>query len=139
MQPYFFASSWYQDIIYVLQKLQAPLRLAKTQARSVKLKAVKFCVLNGYLYWKDPGGVLLNCLLEEEAKGKIQEFHKGDCGGHLYWKTIAHKILRDGFYWPTLFSDIYKEVSTCHECHIFEGGRKLLPLPMKSISIESPF
>ena len=69
----------------------------------------------------------------------MQEFHKGECGGNLYWKTTTHKILRDGFYWPTLFSDTYKEVSSCHECHFFKGKRKLLPLPLKPISIEYPF
>ena len=50
-----------------------------------------------------------------------------------------HKILRDSFYWPTLFSDTYKEVSTCHECQIFEGKRKLFPFPLNHISIEAPF
>jgi hypothetical protein len=48
--------------------LQAPSELSKTQSRSVKLKAAKFCILNKFLYWKDPGGILLNCLLEGEAK-----------------------------------------------------------------------
>ena len=69
----------------------------------------------------------------------MQEFHKGDRGGNLYWKTIAHKTLRDGFYWPTLFSNTYKEVSSCHECQIFEGKRKLLPMLLNPISIEAPF
>ena len=105
----------------------------------IMIKAAHFFIFNEYLYWEDLGGVLLNCLLEKEAKEKIQDIHKGDCGGHLYWKTTTHKILRDGFYWLTLFLDIYKEVSTLHECHIFEGKRKLLPLPMKPISIEAPF
>jgi hypothetical protein len=118
--------------------MQAPPGLTKTQAISTKLKAAKFCMINEYLYWKDPGGVLLNCLLENEAKEKILEFHKGDCGGHLYWKT-AHKILRDGFYWTTLFSHIYKKVSTCHQCHIFEGRGNILPLPLKPVSIKAPF
>lgn len=112
--PDFLASIWYKDIIYVLQNLQAPEGLSKTQARSLKLKPAKFCIIDRYLYWKDLGGVLLNCSLEDEAKEKIDEFHKGDCGGHLYWKTTAHKILRARFYWPTLFADIYKEVSSCH-------------------------
>ena len=66
--PDFIASSWYKDIIYVLQKLQDPHELSKTKARSVRLKAAKFCIINNYLYWKDPNGILLNCLLEEEAK-----------------------------------------------------------------------
>ena len=112
----FLASPWYKDIVYVLLNLQAPPELSKTQARSFKLKAVKFCIINKFLYWKDLGGILLNCLLEEEAKQKIKEFHSGDYGGHLYWKTTAHKILRASFYWPIVFADTYKQVSTCHQC-----------------------
>ena len=70
---------------------------------------------------------------------KIKEFHSDHCGGHLYWKTTTHKILRDCFYCPTLFADTYKQVSTCHECQVFEGKRKLLPLPLKPVSVEAPF
>ena len=47
--------------------------------------------------------------------------------------------MRSRFYWPILFSDVYKEISTCHECHIFEGKRKLKPLPLIPISVEAPF
>ena len=86
VHPDFLASSWYKDIVHVLQHLQAPPELSKTQARSVKLKFAKFCIIDRYLYWKDPGGILLNYLIEEEAKKKIKEFHSEDCGGHLYWK-----------------------------------------------------
>lgn len=84
VHPYFLASPWYKDIVHILLNLQAPSKLSKTQARSVKLKAAKFCIINKFLYWKDPGGILLNCLLEEEAKKKTKEFHSRDCGGHLY-------------------------------------------------------
>jgi hypothetical protein len=44
-----------------------------------------------------------------------------------------------GFYWPTLFANTYKQVSACHECQVFEGKRKLLPLPLKPIFVEAPF
>jgi hypothetical protein len=111
----------------------------KNKAKFLKIKVVKFYILDNSLYWKDPGGILLSCLLEDDAKQAIQEFHKGDCGGHHYWKTTAHKILRAGYYWPTIFSDVYKEVSSCHECQIFDERRKLQPLPLKPISVEAPF
>jgi hypothetical protein len=132
-------SPWYADIIYVLENLQAPLGVSKTKARFLKLKAAKFCILDNSLSWKDPGGILLRCLLEDDVKRAIKEFHKGDCGGHHYWKTTAHKILRAGYYWLTIFVDVYKEVSSCHECQIFDGRRKMHPLPLKSISVEEPF
>ena len=52
--PDFSISPWYADIVYVLQNLQPPARLSQTRARLVKQKAAKFCILNKYLYWKDP-------------------------------------------------------------------------------------
>ena len=42
----FTTSSWYSDIVHVLQNLQAPAGLSKTRAISVKLEAAKFCILN---------------------------------------------------------------------------------------------
>jgi len=95
--------------------------------------------LNQALYWKDFGGILLNSLLKDEADKVMEEFHQHDYGGHLYKKGTANKMPRAGFYWPTLFANIHKKVSTCHQCQIFEDKRKLLPLPLKSILVEVPF
>jgi hypothetical protein len=49
------------------------------------------------------------------------------------------KILRVGYYWPKIFANVYKEVSSYHECHIFNGRIKLQPLSLKSISVEEDF
>eukprot|EP00253_Pinus_taeda_P021285 PITA_21285 len=68
--------------------------MPRNRSRTLKLKAAKFCILDSALFWKDPGGMLLNCLVEEEAKRVMEDFHRGDCGGHLFWKTTANKILR---------------------------------------------
>ena len=77
-------SPWYSDIIFVLTHLQAPPGLTKTKARFIKQKAMKFCILNNALYWKESSGILLNFLLQTEADKILQEFHAGDYGGHLY-------------------------------------------------------
>ena len=106
----FVLSPWYSDIVYVLQNLSPPPGMAKNKSSTLKLKATKFCIMNNAVYWRDPSGVLLNCLVEEEAKQVMEDFHKGDCGGHLFWKTTAKKILRAGYYWPNLFADVYKIV-----------------------------
>jgi len=111
----FLDSPWYVDIIYVLRNLQAPPKLSKTKAIFLKLKETKFCMVNQSLYWKDPRGILLSCLMKEEAEDTIRDFHKGDCGGPHYRKTIMHNILRAGFYWPNIFFYVYKEVSRCHD------------------------
>lgn len=135
----FVSSPWYADIVYVLQNLSSPPGMPRNKARTLKLKAAKFCIIKSALYWKDPGGILLNCLVEEEAKTTVEDFHKGDCGGHLFWKTTANNILRAVLYWPSLFSDVYKAVKSYHECQIFQGKQKLQPLPLKPVEISAPF
>lgn len=82
--------------------------MIESKGRSLKLKASKYCTLDNALYWKDPGGILLNCL--NEAQEVMNDFHRGDCGGHIFWKTMVNKVLRAGCYWPTLFLNLYKIV-----------------------------
>eukprot|EP00253_Pinus_taeda_P006548 PITA_06548 len=135
----FALSPWYSDIIYVLKNLSTLPGMTRNKARTLKLKAAKFCILNSALYWKDPGGILLNFLVEKEAKQVMEDCHQGYCGGHLFWKLIANKILRAGYYWPTLFVDVYKMVKCCHKCQIFEGKWKLQRLPLKPIEVSTPF
>jgi hypothetical protein len=36
-------------------------------ARTLKLHAVKYCIAESQLYWKDPLGFLLVCLVESET------------------------------------------------------------------------
>eukprot|EP00253_Pinus_taeda_P011725 PITA_11725 len=135
----FLSSPCYADILYVLQNLSSPPGMPRNKSRTLKLKAAKFCILDSALFWKDPGGMLLNCLLEEEAKKVVEDFHRGDCGGHLFWKTTVNKIPRAGYYWPSLFLDVYKVVKNCQECQIFEGKQKLPPFPLKPIEVSAPF
>jgi hypothetical protein len=63
----FLTSPWYIGLIFVLHNLQAPPGLTKTKDIFIKLKVVKYCILDEILYWKDPGGILLNFLLKDEA------------------------------------------------------------------------
>jgi len=62
------------------------------------------------LGWRNPNGLILRCVDEPESKKLMVEFHSGFCGGHFAAKTTIHKILRAGYYWPNLFSDVHKAV-----------------------------
>ena len=113
--------------------------IIQNKEKVFKNESFKVCILDNALFWKNHEGILLNCLIKEEADKVLKEFHAWDYGGHVYWKSTTDKILRAGFYWPTLFVDVKKFVTACHKCQIFEGKRKLLPLPLKPISTERPF
>ena len=114
----YITSDWYKDIIFVLHHHKAPAELTKSKARFVKLKSLRYFIFDKNLFWKDTSGILLNCLLEEEVDKVIEEFHKGDCGSHHYWKATVKNILRAGYYWPTMFKDVYKKIDAYHECQI---------------------
>jgi hypothetical protein len=68
---------------------------------------MKYCLTENGLGWKDPDGVLLRCVNQEEANKLLKELHSEHCGGHFAARTTTHKILRAGYYWPTLFADTH--------------------------------
>jgi ribonuclease HI len=135
----FIASDWYKDIVTYLLTLKCPEGFSASKARTLKLHAVKYCISDKKLYWKDPLGFLLVCLVESETEEVINQFHEGVCGGHHAWRATAYKILRAGYYWPKLFPDVNAKVRTCNPCQFFAGKQKLPAMPLVPIKVEAPF
>jgi hypothetical protein len=131
--------AWYREILYFLQELRPPDGMGKSRARALKLKSVRYCLIEQVLYWRDPLAMLLRCLNPPEAQKVMFDFHEGLCGGHHFWKTTAHKILRAGYYWPTLFADVYRGIKACIKCQKFSGKKQLKSLPLKPIVSPTPF
>ena len=84
-------------------------------------------------------GVLLKCLEKPEIEKVIPELHEGARGGHKYWKATTYKILRYGYYWPSLFYDVYQQVRDCIQRQKFAGKQKLMSLPLNPIVVNAPF
>ena len=82
---------------------------------------------------------MLKCLDKLDIEEVLLESHEGAYGGHKYWKATTYKILRSGYYWPYLFSDVYQQVRACAPCQKFAGKQKLVYLPLKHIVVNAPF
>eukprot|EP00253_Pinus_taeda_P014046 PITA_14046 len=91
------------------------------------------------LGWRNPKGIVIRCIDKIESKKLISEFHLGFCGGHYAARTTAHKILRAGYYWPSIFSDVNKFVRTCQAYQLFTGKQKLAALPLQPVIVEARF
>lgn len=98
---------WYIDVVYYLKHMKCPNNMTDIQKRTLKLKSLKYVIVNGDFYWKNRDGILLLCLYECQADKILQEMHGGVCGGHFSARTTTHKILRAGYYWPHVFNDSY--------------------------------
>jgi hypothetical protein len=80
----FVSSDWYKDIVFYLLNLKCPDGLTPNKYRTLKLHAVKYCISKNQLYWKDPLGFLLVCLVESKIPRVIEEFHEESVGGTMH-------------------------------------------------------
>ncbi|XP_072064341.1 uncharacterized protein [Arachis hypogaea] len=72
--------------------------------------------MNNVLYRRGYSRPLLKCLDRNEADLVLAEAHEGICGIHSGARSLPQKILRAGFYWPSLWEDSRKKVRTCDQC-----------------------
>ena len=108
--------SWYRDLVHCLQEGLLPKHWNSKQQRSLCLKSTAYQIIDGILFRKNYDGFLMRCLEKEAAKKFITELHDGPVGGHFSEDTTSHKILRAGYYWPTLFKDAHAHVRKCDIC-----------------------
>ena len=62
---------------------------------------------------------LLRCVPQEEAARPLSEVHDGFCGNHAAGQSLSKKILRQGYFWPTLIEDSKAYVKKCDKCQGF--------------------
>ena len=60
--------NWYVAITNFLLKLETPSGFTQSQARTLKLRAKKYCINVNLIYWRDPSGIFLRFLDKEQAK-----------------------------------------------------------------------
>ena len=79
------------------------------------------------------------CLTHEEVEVVLNDFHGGACGGHLYGISTAQKILRVGYFWPSIFKDCVNAVNKCHPYQVFARNMHSHPTPLHLIITIGPF
>uniref|UniRef100_A0A2N9F1B5 Uncharacterized protein n=1 Tax=Fagus sylvatica TaxID=28930 RepID=A0A2N9F1B5_FAGSY len=57
----------------------------------------------------------------QEANYVIREVHEGVCGNHSGARSLAHKLTRAGYYWPSLLHDATQFVKACDKCQHIMG------------------
>uniref|UniRef100_A0A2N9ICY4 Uncharacterized protein n=1 Tax=Fagus sylvatica TaxID=28930 RepID=A0A2N9ICY4_FAGSY len=57
--------------------------------------------------------------LKAEADYVMREVHEGICGNHSGARSLVHKLVRAGYYWPTMQKDAVSYVRACDKCQRF--------------------
>eukprot|EP00253_Pinus_taeda_P025357 PITA_25357 len=96
-------------------------------------------IVKGQGFCKMLAGALLISEISSADIQMYEELHDGPAGGHYARDATAHKILRAGYYWPTLFKDSHNYVRKCQVCQTVAGRQKKPSLPLQPVNIEQPF
>ena len=127
-------NSWMTPIISFL--LDGHLPQDTDKARKIRKRAARFTILNDTLYKKGFSMPYLKCVDEDEAKYIFEEIHEGVYGDHASPKSLVSKVIRTGYFWPTVQADAVELVKRCDKCQQFGNVQRL---PAKKLTaITSP-
>ena len=68
------------------------------------------------LYRRSFRGPYLLCLHPEKVNELLAEFHEGVCGSHVGGRSLAHRAMTQGFWWPKMRNDAAEYVRKCERC-----------------------
>ncbi|KAI5312993.1 hypothetical protein L3X38_042167 [Prunus dulcis] len=101
-------------IDHILQFLQnQTLPANSAEARRVRYRIARYLIINGSLYKRGFSLPYLRCLTPEEGHYVLREIHEGICGNHSGARSLAHKAIRQGYFWPSLHTDAQAFTQKC--------------------------
>ena len=96
------------------------------EAEKVRTRSVRFTNHKGSLYKRGFFTPILKCIAGKYIEYVLREVHEGICGNHIGARALAGKVLRQGYYWPTILKDATDLVK---KCRISQEHAKISRLP----------
>lgn len=112
-----------KDVDDFLNTGQGQEGLTKIQRRRLVQKASKYTFVGDDLMIYGRDGVLQKVLYKEEIGMVLQQCHEES--GHMGKDQVLFRVLRAGFWWPSIVRDTYYWCRTCHKCQTM-GERRLV-------------
>ena len=103
----------------------------KDVARRLKVRVSRFVLVKDVLYKRGFSRPYLRCRSHSEAEYVMKEVHEGICGNYSGARSLVHKLIRAGYYWPTMLKDTQSYVKACDKCQWFSN---LIRQPSEELS-----
>ena len=111
--------NWMTLIVSYLKDGKLP--EGKDEAKKLKVRAARYILIDEVLYKRGFSQPYLRCLTSDEANYVLREIHEGACGNHSGARSLIHKVVRAGYYWPTVQADAKAYVKVCDQCQRFSN------------------
>ena len=111
-------SSWMNLIISFLKEDTLP--SDKLEAEKIRRRAPRFWLSEDQkLYKHSFSGPYLLCIHLETSKLLLEELHEGLCGSHTGGRSLSHRALTQGYWWPNMQIEAQEYVKKCDQCQRF--------------------
>ena len=111
--------NWMTPIITYLK--DGKLLEGKDETRRLRIRLARYILINEMLYERGFSQPYLRCLTPDEANYVLREVHERVCGNHLGARSLVYKVIRVGYYWPTIQVDAKAYVKVCDQCQRFNN------------------
>ena len=82
-----------------------PPHLPAREKTNIIQKSVAYSWIQGDLFYTEEDLIIRTCVREEEVFDILKYTHDEPCGRHFADKRTPYKVLRAGYFWPSLFKD----------------------------------
>uniref|UniRef100_A0A7N2LW36 Integrase zinc-binding domain-containing protein n=1 Tax=Quercus lobata TaxID=97700 RepID=A0A7N2LW36_QUELO len=111
--------NWMTPIVSYLK--DGKLLEGKDEARKLRVRSARYVLMDEVLYKRGFLQPYLRCLALDEANYVLREIHKRACGNHSRARSLVHKVVRIGYYWPNMQADVKAYVKVCDQCQWFSN------------------
>jgi len=94
-------STWMDPIVLFFKEDILP--ESKFEADKIRRKAPRFWLsMDQKLYKRSLSGPYLLCVHLEAVELLLEELHEGICGSHMGGRSLSHRALTQGYWWPSM-------------------------------------
>ena len=107
--------SWMDSIMQFLKEDTLPKE--RVEADKVRRKATRYWLSeNQKLYKRSFSGPYLLCIHPEMTESLLEELHEGICESHTGGRSLAHRAITQGSWWPNMQRKAQEYVKKCNQC-----------------------
>ena len=106
----------------------------KIEAGKIRRKATSYWLSkDSKLYRRSFSRPYLLCVHPNQVESLLEEMHEGICGSHTGGRSLAHRAITQGYWWPNMQREVLEYVKKCNQCQryspsIHQPGGILNPL-----------
>ena len=74
------------------------------------------CSIKEVFYKRGFSQLYMRCLNPDKFFYVLRDVYEGACGNHSGARSLVYKIVRVGYYWPSMQADAKSYVKACDKC-----------------------